>query len=145
MLIAVVGIPAQVHAAEATSSQLTVAEGDGGHGYATRTLPPFRTQLDALFGRAVLNVIRDPYLAWLHVLLTIAVALVIGTLFPNLKSLNRETAGIQVMVPDQGNLREQDACARRTACVECRRFDFSSLDSGLVQRNSVGGDAVVAS
>lgn len=104
------GIPAQVRAAEAASSQLTVAGGDGGHGCPTRTLPPFRTQLDALFGRAVLNVIRDPYLAWLHVLLTIAVSLVIGTLFPNLKHLNRETAGIQVMGPDQENLREQYAC-----------------------------------
>ena len=59
----------------------------------TASLP---VQLKALFGRALLNVARDPYLGALHVLLLPLAGLLMGTLFGDLTRLNEETAGVQV-------------------------------------------------
>lgn len=62
----------------------------------TRKSPPVATQLNALLRRSVLNVARDPYLAALHLLLTVCVGLVVGSLFRDLGRLNGSTAGVQV-------------------------------------------------
>ena len=72
------------------------------------TSPPLATQLSALLWRSALNVARDPYLAGLHVVLTVCVGLVVGSLFWDLKRLNESTAGVQVT--DFG---------QRIACAEC--------------------------
>lgn len=63
----------------------------------TRT-PPLLTQLRALSGRALLNVARDPYLAGLHLVLTPVAGVLAGSMFDDLRTLNQETAGIQVCV-----------------------------------------------
>lgn len=65
----------------------------------TRESPPVATQLNALLRRSALNVARDPYLAALHVLLTVCVGLVVGSLFRDLGRLNESTAGVQVRFP----------------------------------------------
>lgn len=62
----------------------------------TRVSPPVKTQLNALLRRSALNVARDPYLAALHLLLTVCVGLVVGSLFRDLGRLNGSTAGVQV-------------------------------------------------
>lgn len=61
-----------------------------------RASPPLPTQLSALLRRSALNVARDPYLASLHIVLTLCVGLVVGSLFKDLGRLNRSTAGVQV-------------------------------------------------
>lgn len=63
---------------------------------AWRKPPPITTQLSALLRRSALNVARDPYLAGLHLLLTLCVGLVVGSLFKDLWRLNGSTAGVQV-------------------------------------------------
>lgn len=63
-----------------------------------RTSPPLPTQLSALLRRSALNVARDPYLAWLHIVLTLCIGLVLGSLFKDLGRLNGRTAGVQVRV-----------------------------------------------
>lgn len=74
-----------------------VANGAGDDGItAVRPSPSLGTQLNALLRRSALNVARDPYLAGLHVVLTVCVGLVVGTLFRDLGRLNGETAGVQV-------------------------------------------------
>lgn len=85
----------QVRAAEAscTSTRSLVAVNSAS---SPRTPPPLAVQLDALLRRSALNVGRDPYLAWLHVLLTVCVGLVVGSLFRDLGRLNEVTAGVQV-------------------------------------------------
>lgn len=67
-----------------------------------RESPAISIQLNALFHRSVLNVARDPYLAALHVLLTVCVGVVVGSLFRDLSRLNGCTAGVQVRVQQLG-------------------------------------------
>ncbi|CAM9283306.1 unnamed protein product, partial [Discosporangium mesarthrocarpum] len=56
---------------------------------------PLYLELYALMGRALRNVLRNPLLAAMHVALTVAVALVVGSLFRDVNQYNGETAGIQ--------------------------------------------------
>lgn len=88
--------PFQVRAAEASGPPASALMESEASRYAARAPPPFWTQLDALVRRSALNVARDPYLAWLHVLLTLATGVVLGLLFRDLPRLNEETAGVQV-------------------------------------------------
>lgn len=85
----------QVRAAEASCTSTRSLVGINSAA-SLRTPPPLAVQLDALLRRAALNVGRDPYLAWLHVLLTVCVGLVVGSLFRDLGRLNEVTAGVQV-------------------------------------------------
>lgn len=96
----------QVRAAEASAPPLppnivarsnTPSTGDRYPSDETRrTSPPISTQLSALLWRSALNVTRDPCLAGLHVVLTVCVGVVVGTLFWDLHRLNGSTAGVQV-------------------------------------------------
>lgn len=62
----------------------------------TGRTPLIPIQVKALAGRALLNVVRDPYLATLHLLLTPLVGVVVGSMFEDLRRLDSESAGVQV-------------------------------------------------
>ncbi|CAN0243469.1 unnamed protein product, partial [Ectocarpus sp. 8 AP-2014] len=85
----------QVRAAEASGPPPTSLFGIHGSATIRRTPPPVCTQLSALLQRASINVARDPYLAGLHIVLTVFVGVVVGSLFRDLGRLNGCTAGVQ--------------------------------------------------
>lgn len=86
----------QVRTAEASYASPATNGVEGVDVTAVRPPPYLGTQLNALLRRSALNVARDPYLAGLHVVLTVCVGLVVGLLFRDLGRLNEETAGVQV-------------------------------------------------
>ncbi|CAN0134673.1 unnamed protein product, partial [Ectocarpus sp. 4 AP-2014] len=85
----------QVRAAETSGPPPTSLFGIHGSATIGRTPPPVCTQLSALLQRASINVARDPYLAGLHIVLTVFVGVVVGSLFRDLGRLNGCTAGVR--------------------------------------------------
>lgn len=86
----------KVRAAEASGPPPTSLFGIHSSAARRRAPPPVCTQLSALLQRASINVARDPYLAGLHIVLTVFVGVVVGSLFRDLGRLNGCTAGVQV-------------------------------------------------